>query len=564
MAYPRLGDLLVSSGVISQEQLGQALARQKETKKRLGEALIDDGIITEQQLIDTLRLQLGIEFVDLSAVEPDPQLVDVLPRNIAKKYGVTPVRLHGNTLYLAMSDPLNFMAQEEVRAATHRRVVPMITTADGIERANASLYGGEGAQRAIQDMRREAPVTQQESAADAVVELNETAAPTVRLVNSIIERAAAENASDIHLDPCADCIRVRMRIDGVMCPVMTVPSDLYASVLARLKIMGGMDVTERRVPQDGRAGVRLRNRSFDLRMSTLPTIYGEKCVIRVLDKNSDFLSRDGIGVEGRQLEQYEYLMGRPSGTVLIVGPTGSGKTSTMYTMIHQLNSEQVNLLTLEDPVEYNIDGINQVQINEKTGMTFAGGLRSILRQDPDIIAVGEIRDGETAEIAMRAAITGHLVLSTVHTNDALSTVERLKDIGVPNYLIAGALNGVISQRLVRTICPDCKQAYDPTAQELAELGLPADSKQKLFRGKGCPNCFGRGYRGRTAVFEMLVLSRRMRSAIAKGMDREDLREILRQEGDYATLQENCRRLVQDGVTTIEEARRLGSSVEYDE
>ena len=564
MAYPRLGDLLVSSGVISQEQLGQALARQKETKKRLGEELIDDGIITEQQLIDTLRLQLGIEFVDLSTVEPDPQLVDVLPRNIAKKYGVTPVRLHGNTLYLAMSDPLNFMAQEEVRAATHRRVVPMITTADGIERANASLYGGEGAQRAIQDMRREAPVTQQESAADAVVELNETAAPTVRLVNSIIERAAAENASDIHLDPCADCIRVRMRIDGVMCPVMTVPSDLYASVLARLKIMGGMDVTERRVPQDGRAGVRLRNRSFDLRMSTLPTIYGEKCVIRVLDKNSAFLSRDGIGVEGRQLEQYEYLMGRPSGTILIVGPTGSGKTSTMYTMIHQLNSEQVNLMTLEDPVEYNIDGINQVQINEKTGMTFASGLRSILRQDPDIIAVGEIRDGETAEIAMRAAITGHLVLSTVHTNDVLSTVERLKDIGVPNYLIAGALNGVISQRLVRTICPDCKQAYDPTAQELAELGLPADSKQKLFRGKGCPNCFGRGYRGCTAVFEMLVLSRRMRSAIAKGMDREDLREILRQEGDYATLQENCRRLVQDGVTTIEEARRLGSSVEYDE
>ena len=564
MAYPRLGDLLVSSGVISQEQLGQALARQKETKKRLGEELIDDGIITEQQLIDTLRLQLGIEFVDLSTVEPDPQLVDVLPRNIAKKYGVTPVRLHGNTLYLAMSDPLNFMAQEEVRVATHRRVVPMITTADGIERANASLYGGEGAQRAIQDMRREAPVTQQESAADAVVELNETAAPTVRLVNSIIERAAAENASDIHLDPCADCIRVRMRVDGVMCPVMTVPSDLYASVLARLKIMGGMDVTERRVPQDGRAGVRLRNRSFDLRMSTLPTIYGEKCVIRVLDKNSAFLSRDGIGVEGRQLEQYEYLMGRPSGTILIVGPTGSGKTSTMYTMIHQLNSEQVNLMTLEDPVEYNIDGINQVQINEKTGMTFASGLRSILRQDPDIIAVGEIRDGETAEIAMRAAITGHLVLSTVHTNDALSTVERLKDIGVPNYLIAGALNGVISQRLVRTICPDCKQAYDPTAQELAELGLPADSKQKLFRGKGCPNCFGRGYRGRTAVFEMLVLSRRLRSAIAKGKDREELRSILRQEGNYTTLQENCRRLVQDGVTTREAARRLGSSVEYDE
>lgn len=313
-----------------------------------------------------------------------------------------------------------------------------------------------------------------------------------------------------------------------------------------------------------RAGVRLRNRSFDLRMSTLPTIYGEKCVIRVLDKNSDFLSRDGIGVEGRQLEQYEYLMGRPSGTVLIVGPTGSGKTSTMYTMIHQLNSEQVNLLTLEDPVEYNIDGINQVQINEKTGMTFAGGLRSILRQDPDIIAVGEIRDGETAEIAMRAAITGHLVLSTVHTNDALSTVERLKDIGVPNYLIAGALNGIISQRLVRVICPDCKQSYDPTAPGAGRAGPECRQQTEAVPGQGLPTCFGRGYRGRTAVFEMLVLSRRLRSAIAKGKDREELRSILRQDGNYTTLQENCRRLVQEGVTTIEEARRLGSSVEYDE
>lgn len=562
MAHPQLGDLLVSSGVISQEQLGQALARQKETKKRLGEELIDDGIITEQQLIDTLRLQLGIEFVDLSAVEPDPQLVDVLPRNIAKKYGVTPVRLHGNTLYLAMSDPLNFMAQEEVRAATHRRVVPMITTADGIERANASLYGGEGAQRAIRDMRREAPVTQQGSTADAVVELNETAAPTVRLVNSIIERAAAENASDIHLDPCADCIRVRMRIDGVMCPVMTVPSDLYASVLARLKIMGGMDVTERRVPQDGRAGVRLRNRSFDLRMSTLPTIYGEKCVIRVLDKNSDFLSRDGIGVEGRQLEQYEYLMGRPSGTILIVGPTGSGKTSTMYTMIHQLNSEQVNLLTLEDPVEYNIDGINQVQINEKTGMTFAGGLRSILRQDPDIIAVGEIRDSETAHIAIRAAITGHLVLSTLHTNDAISAVTRLRDMGVEPWLISGALRGVISQRLVRKICPHCKRAYKPPIEELEALGLPQDDSTVFYRGEGCPECHHTGYIGRRAALEILVVNSKLGHLIGRGAETEELSAAARKNG-FVTMRESCQHLVLSGITTVEEAARVITSTAED-
>ena len=566
MAYPRIGDLLLSAGVITQEQMNHALQQQKTTKRRLGQELIEEKVITEQQLIDVLQMQLGLEFVDLSVNIPETPLADLVPRSIAQKYNVVPVRLRANTLYLAMSDPLNFVAIEEVKTASRKRVVPMISTTDGIERAISNLYGNEGANRAIADMKRDLAAAQMAMQQTGTAASNEdtAAAPTVRLVNSIIERAVVETDSDIHIEPYENELRVRMRIDGLMCAVMTVPRDLQASVVSRLKIMGGMDITERRVPQDGRAAIRVKERDIDLRLSTLPTIYGEKFVIRLLDKDSQLLSKEKIGLQGEDLQKFDRLLRHSSGVVLIVGPTGSGKSSTMYTMIRDLNTEQVNLVTLEDPVEYNIDGVNQVQINEKTGMTFASGLRSILRQDPDIIAVGEIRDGETAEIAMRAAITGHLVLSTVHTNDALSTVERLKDIGVPNYLIAGALNGVISQRLVRTICPDCKQAYDPTAQELAELGLPADSKQKLFRGKGCPNCFGRGYRGRTAVFEMLVLSRRMRSAIAKGMDREDLREILRQEGDYATLQENCRRLVQDGVTTIEEARRLGSSVEYDE
>lgn len=567
MAYLRLGDVLISAGLIDQEQLKHALGQQKTSKKRLGQELIDEQVITEQDLIDALRMQLGIEFVDLSTITLEPSLAEVLPRNIAKKYGVVPVRQQANTLYLAMSDPLNFMAQEEVKTATRKRVVPMISTADGIDRAIASLYGNEGANRAIEDMRREISTGSQTTGSEAaatVVDDNGTAAPTVRLVNSIIERAVAENASDIHIEPYEKELRVRMRIDGLMRTIMTVPKDLQASLISRLKIMGGMDITERRVPQDGRAGVRVKKQDLDLRMSTLPTIYGEKFVIRLLDKNSALLSKEKIGLEGEDLEKYQYLLNRHSGgVILIVGPTGSGKSSTMYTMIRELNTEQVNLMTLEDPVEYNVEGINQVQINEKTGMTFASGLRSILRQDPDIIAVGEIRDGETAEIAMRAAITGHLVLSTIHTNDALSTVDRLADIGVPSYLIASALNGVISQRLVRRVCPQCRQAYTPTDDELMDIGLPAGSTHTFYKGVGCPACFNTGYRGRVAVFEILVISRQVRAAINRGARREELQEIVQKEGNFVTLAGNCRRLVLNGTTTIEEARRVMDSAEYE-
>lgn len=564
MAHLRLGDLLLAAGLITQEQLDHALRAQKKTKNRLGQELIEEGVITEQQFIDVLQMQLGIEFVDLSTTVPDPQLAELLPRNIARKYGVTPVRLHGSTLYLAMSDPLNFVAQEEVKTSTRKRVVPMITTAEAIERANASLYGNEGANRAIEDMKREISGTAQSvSAVDSVLDMGESAAPTVRLVNSIIERAAIENASDIHLDPSENEVRVRMRIDGIMCTVMSVPKALQASVLARLKIMGGMDITERRVPQDGRAGVRMKERNLDLRMSTLPTIYGEKFVIRLLDKDGQRLTEENLGLSDEDLEKYHSLISRPSGVVLIAGPTGSGKSSTMYTMIRRLNQERVNLITLEDPVEYNIDGVNQVQINDKTGMTFASGLRSILRQDPDIIGVGEIRDGETAEIAMRAAITGHLVLSTIHTNDALSTIERLRDIGVPDYLIASALNGVISQRLVRRVCPECRESYHPTEDERRELGIRDGAHYHFYHGKGCPKCFNTGYRGRVAVFEILTLSRNLRAAIGRGADREELQAIIQKEGSFVSLAENCRRRVLDGTTTMEEVRRVVSSVDYE-
>jgi type IV pilus assembly protein PilB len=570
MTYTRLGDLLLSVGLITEEQLNQALQRQKTTKQRLGQELIDEKIITEQQLIDALRRQLGIEFIDLSSTFIKPQMAELLPKNIARKNNVVPVRLNGDSLYLAMSDPLNFMALEEVKTATRKRVVPMIATTKAIEHSISSLYGSEGAARAIADMKREiaagVQTPEQENAENFVAsniggEEENGTAPTVRLVNSILERAILEHASDIHIEPYETEVRVRMRIDGVMHSLMTVPKALQASVISRLKVMGAMDITERRVPQDGRAGVRVKSRNVDLRMSTLPTIFGEKFVIRLLDKDSQLLTKENIGLNGSDLNKYLDLIRRPSGVVLIVGPTGSGKSSTMYTMIRELNTEKVNLVTLEDPVEYNIPGINQVQINEKTGMTFASGLRSILRQDPDIIAVGEIRDGETAQIAMRAAITGHLVLSTIHTNDAVSTVDRLMDIGVEPYLISNALNGVISQRLVRRVCPECRAEYTPSREELEDMGIPADSGQKFYHGEGCPACFGTGYRGRVAVFEILTVSKALRRAIGKSAKREELEDIALREGGLVTLRENCRRLVMEGITTVEEARRIIAAAE---
>ncbi|MDO4271206.1 MAG: GspE/PulE family protein [Eubacteriales bacterium] len=562
MAYMRLGDLLVSNGLITEAQLSQALEMQKQTGERLGTVLTKYGFIGERQLLEALEMQLGVEFVDLAAHPPAAELANVLSKNIAKKHQIVPVRMNKDELYIATSDPLNFIALGEVRSATRKRVVPMLSTGEQIDRAIATLYGNEGAARAIEEMKREAHRQTPDDAAFTASTLGEDAqaAPTVRLVNSIIERAASERASDIHLEPREAEMQVRMRIDGLLRSILTVPKNLQSSVVSRLKVMSGMDIAERKVPQDGRAAVRIKGRDVDLRMSTLPTIYGEKVVIRLLDKSQGLLDKAAIGLAGGNLKKFDRLLGNTSGVVLIVGPTGSGKSSTMYTMIRQLNTEQVNLVTLEDPVEYNLDGVNQVQINEKTGMTFAGGLRSILRQDPDIIAVGEIRDGETAEIAMRAAITGHLVLSTIHTSDAVSSIDRLLDIGVAPYLIAGAVRGIISQRLVRRVCPHCKKAYDPADEELAWLGMERTPGQQFYKGEGCPLCFHTGYRGRIAVFEILLVDRALREQIIDRAPRDKLLDTIR-KGDFVSLQQSCRDLVIQGVTTAEESWRTIQSSE---
>ncbi|MBQ2901236.1 MAG: type II/IV secretion system protein [Agathobacter sp.] len=566
MKYWRLGDLLVSSGVITEAQLELALKMQKEEMqgKRLGTVLIESGIITENQLIETLQMQLGVEFIDLNNTAIPPEMAQVLPKNIAKKHMVIPVKVVRNELYLAMVDPLNFITIEEVQSATRKKVIPVIATTAAMERAVLNLYSNEGAARAIEEMKKDnVGEVSFEPQKDSVAHIEDDAnsAPTIRLVNSIIERAVTEQASDVHIEPREEEVMVRMRIDGMMRNVFTVPKELQSSVISRLKIMGNMDISQHRIPLDGRCNVRIRQQDIDLRISTLPTIYGEKTVLRLLKKAEGMLTMEGIGLRGENMELFQKLIHNNSeGVILIVGPTGSGKSSTMYTMVKDLNNEEVNLITLEDPVEYNINGVNQVQINEKAGLTFANALRAVLRQDPDIIGVGEIRDGETAEIALRAAMTGHLVLSTIHTNDAKSSIDRLLGIGVEPYLIAGSVKGIISQRLVRRICPRCKTAYTPDETETKALKLPSNRNYTFYRGQGCPECFYTGYRGRMAVFEILVFNSDIKRAISTN-DPVALEKAIEASG-FTPILENCRELVLEGVTSAKEVSRAVSRTDY--
>jgi len=561
MKYVRLGDLLVKSGEISQAQLDEALQLQKGSNERLGSILQKHGFITEKQLIDTLMSQLGVEFVDLNTYPIPPDMAQLLPKNLARKHMVVPVKATRSEVWLAMADPLNFMAVEEVGAVTRRRVVPLIAASAAVERAVQNLYSNQGAMQAIEDMQRDllggqygggAPLTQSQNV--TVDEDEADAAPAIRLVNSIIDRACTEGASDIHMEPGEDSMTIRMRIDGALRAIIPVPRALQNSVISRLKIMARMDIAQKQIPQDGRANVTVRQESLDLRISTLPTIHGEKVVIRLLRKTPELATLEGIGLKGENRERFCQLVDNSTeGVILMVGPTGSGKTSTLYAIIDRLKSEEVNLVSLEDPVEYHIGGICQVQINDKTGLTFANVLRSVLRQDPDIIAVGEIRDGETAEIAMRAAMTGHLVLSTIHTNNAVSSIDRLLDIGVEPYLIAGAVKGIISQRLVRRICPHCKKPYTPSIEEQSALGLePGD--YLFYKGSGCGECFGTGYRGRVGVFEILPITSDVRRAI-HSRSLEKL-EAAVESAHFRPIMENCRKLVLDGVTSAEEVHRV--------
>ncbi len=561
MAYKRLGDILLSAKVVTEEQLENALRESKESGLRLGEYLIKKGLLTEHQLIDVLRLQLGVDFVDLNDTKIPMEMARLVPKNIARTEGVIPVKTEGNTVYLAMKDPLNFRAISTVRKLTGKRVIPMIAEEEALTKSIATLYGNESVAKAITDLQES--ITDSGLVDDALSDAvsynstDEEAAPTIRLVNSFLERAIAEKASDVHIEPRADGLCIRMRIDGVLHTMLTIPTSLQNAVISRIKIMGDMDIAERRIPQDGRAQLRIKDKDYDMRISTLPNIYGEKVVIRFLEKSASLLTSDGIGLVGEHLKDYESLIHNANGVILISGPTGSGKSTTMYTMIAELANDEINVTTLEDPIEYNINGVNQVQVNEKAGMNFANGLRAILRQDPDIIGVGEIRDEETAEIAMRAAITGHLVLSTIHTNSAIATLDRLLDIGIEPYLIASALKGVVSQRLVRKICPNCKEAYKPSDEELSALNISPEQGRNLtfYRGCGCSECLNTGYRGRTGVFEILTLTRDVKELFRdRAPHKEIVDEIMR--SNFKPLLVDARKLVLNGTTTVSEAQKI--------
>jgi type IV pilus assembly protein PilB len=504
----RIGDLLVEAGVISEEQLGQALAQQRELKMRLGDVLISQRYITEQQFIEVLEFQLGIPHVQLFRQKIDPKVINLVPQKLAAQHVIIPLRLEGSKLTVAMADPLDYFAIDELRMATGLRIEPVIASKDELLRAINRYYG---MQESIDAISQNLQARETDEARTQVQE--EEDSPVVKTVNQIILQAVQIGASDIHFDPQEDSFRIRYRVDGIMRTERVLPPGMQGVIVARVKIMANLNVAERRLPQDGRVEMDVAFRKVDLRISTLPTIHGEKVVMRILDLGQSLTEIDKLDLSAHNLRLFTKGIAGHSGVVLITGPTGSGKTTTLYSALARLNNEDRNIITVEDPVEYQLHGINQVQVNAATGLSFARGLRTILRQDPDIVMVGEIRDLETAEIAIRAAMTGHLVLSTLHTNSAVSTITRLIDMGVEPFLIASAVNCVVGQRLVRRICPHCAETQRPSEEEKRLLDKYGFEVETVRRGAGCAECGRSGYKGRLGIHEVLSLDDTFRSMV---------------------------------------------------
>ena len=555
----KLGELLVEHKLITHQQLMDALVLQKNTGKKLGEVLASQGLLNETDMMGFLQLQLGIKFVDLSRRRIDPKLASSVPLPIAQRYTLVPISLENGKLEVAMEDPLDFVALEDLKRASKHEIIPALALRETIRNSIRQLYGTDYAEKAVKEYSvREIGLTTVTAVAAESPFDEVSNAPIVRLIDSIIEQAVQVQASDIHIEPGEKDVRFRVRVDGVLKTEINIPKDLHSALVARVKIIGGMNIAEKRLPQDGRIEINVLGKQIDLRISVMPTWHGEKIVLRILDRSRFLVNKEKLGFSSENLLKFSELLKNPHGLILVVGPTGSGKTTTLYSMLNDLNVMHHNIITIEDPVEYLLAGINQTQVNVKAGLTFAIGLRALLRQDPDIVMVGEIRDKETAEIAVRAAITGHLVLSTLHTNDAVATIARLADMGVDSYLLAAAIAGVISQRLLRKICANCKTTYNPQTYECEMLGIPFDQNRVFYKGGGCSMCDYSGYKGRLPVFEILVIDKKHKDMIGRRTPIEKIKQYSKETG-MITLMDECVKLLDLGLTTVDEAIRVSYS-----
>lgn len=553
----RLGDLLVESMLISQDQLSTALVLQQQTNKKLGRILVEEGYVDDLQIVKVLELQLGIAHVELDTYTIENSVPFLINERLARKHMLIPIRMDKNKLIVAMSDPLNIFAIDDVRVATGYEVEPVIGSYKDIEAAINQNYQKIGAQKALEEFSENYNL---DFVQEDDEELSEkiASAPVVKLVLAIISQAVKLKASDIHIEPAEDRVRIRYRIDGELTEGIAPGRSSHAAIVTRIKILGRMDIAEKRIPQDGRIEMELEGKQIDMRISALPTVHGEKIVIRLLDRSGEVMGKDQLGFTPGNLERFNKIIKNPHGIILVTGPTGSGKTTTLYAALTELNTVDKNIITIEDPVEYRLDGVNQSQVNTKAGLTFANGLRSILRQDPDIIMVGEIRDAETAQIAVRAAITGHLVLSTVHTNDTASTIARLVDMEIEPYLLSSSIVGIIAQRLVRKICTNCKTPYPATVLESDAMGIPVNAT--LYRGEGCNLCNHTGNNGRMAIHEIMPVTKKIREMIEQRQTTDVLKQVAAEQG-MSNLRENCVQLALKGIITTDELFRLTYNVE---
>ncbi|WP_270564393.1 GspE/PulE family protein [Clostridium beijerinckii] len=553
----RLGNILVNAGKITGYQLQEALKSQRTLGKKLGEILLDSKIITEEDIIEAIEQQTGIKKVDLNTINFDRKAITLIPQNLCDKYLLIPFGFDNNKIKVALADPLNIFAIDDVAISTGFEIESFISRKADIKKFIGIYYSSQQVNNAAIQLAKESTkaVKNSKQAADEMSEVN--SAPVVKMVDYLFRNSVEMKTSDIHIEPFENEIRIRYRIDGKLQTVNTLGIESLGPLVTRIKILAGLNIAEKRIPQDGRIMFEVDGSQVDLRVSILPVVNGEKIVIRILNTNGAILNKKQLGMSEENIHRLNRIIGNPHGIILVTGPTGSGKSTTLYSILNELNSNSVNIITVEDPVEYTMNGINQVSVNEKAGLTFASGLRSILRQDPDIIMIGEIRDEETAEIATRAAITGHLVLSTLHTNDAPSSIIRLVDMGIKPYLVSTSVVGVIAQRLVRKICDKCKTAYEASVYEKEILERNINEPLTLYKSMGCGYCNNTGYSGRIGIYEIMEITRKHREAINIGSNSDAIRDISIESG-MKTLESECRELVIGGVTTIEELSTVAS------